>query len=212
MSTVSDLLTRLRFLLEEEQPSYFDDDRLTECLDEGQSALVLYLHPAMLMGTDFQATVTRYHASGSTYDLPSDLVKIYRVTRDQSETEGGDSEIPVHLMDENTWGAQKKHAAWAGTPNSPVGYIWGSELTVLPAAGNTSSTRGVKIWYIKEPTTLTSSSSVEITVAMEHILLRWAAHRAAERDGLTEQSALHLKVAMEHIERLNAMAREHYPV
>jgi len=189
------LISDVRSRLDEDTEGYWTDTMITRWLNEGNRDVAYRMEN--LEATETSNIVANQH----NYSLPSDYLKIKRVTADSH---------PLSYIDFPRLNAyeSKGTASTATTGNPEVYYLWNDEINLYPTP-SAGVTNGLVISYYKSPATLADGADTpDNPEQLHYLLVLYACEVGLRRDTLDAAADRYLRRYMEGL----AQATRYYAV
>lgn len=197
--TWESLLSAIRTRLDEPTAGFWSDDELRYWAEEGLRDVARRLKN--LRGEKSYDTVS----GQGRYEMPSDVIQIYRVEYQRSSNYVVPLEYSPHMGMDEIWGLTRVNT---GTPRwwYPLGHPGDGEIGVFPAPSEALS-GGLKVYYYRLPRPIeTPSDPVDINAGWQDIVelyVEYNARRKESTDNRWREAAQLYEARLEEFRRVS---------
>lgn len=203
--TSTEMLARLRTLLDEVSESYWTDTESYAALADGQNRVVdeilkvykiRYLADQDTPIPEELRVLENYATAGvanSYASIPANFLWLLNASWDHNASGG---EIPCAIMDQNRqFNHHQANTFLTAAENSPVAWVGpnatnAQSINFLPAVSGSGT---YKIYYLAYPTAITSEQNPSLPISTHDACVFYAAYKLLTKDQRPEEASLHLQ-------------------
>lgn len=200
--TMTEALSRLRFILDESSAGFWSDADLYDMLDQGQEAVIdycirservrskiekLYRHPTL---EPLITKVTTNIVSGQAdYTFSTMSITNFRESYSLTLLYAGSQATRATRISKNELNSRDSNTYAVASTNSPAYAVEPAQITIRPIP-SANSAGGVIFEYYKNPASVTSLADFTLRAETHEAIIYKAAALATEKDGELNASQL----------------------